>query len=63
MTPADQLRQLRQNTGLSQARFAALYEIPRRTYEDWERGVATPPPYVVNLLRAAVERDTDTKED
>lgn len=54
MTPADQIRAIRAATGLSQVRFAERYGIPRRTIENWESGVRTPPPYVINLLQLAV---------
>lgn len=55
MTPAEQIRAIRQSTGLSQAVFAARYEIPKRTIENWETGVRCPPPYVVRLLEFAVK--------
>lgn len=54
MTPAEQIRAIRSRTGLSQAAFAARYEIPKRTVEAWEMGQRTPPPYVIRLLSEAV---------
>ena len=33
---------IRATTGLSQSRFAALYGIPRRTYQNWEIGRGCP---------------------
>lgn len=54
MTPSEQIRAIRAKTGLSQARFAERYGIPRRTIENWESGVRTPPPYVINLIEIAV---------
>lgn len=54
MTAAEQLREIRSRTGLSQAAFAARYEIPKRTIESWEAGDRTPPPYVIRLLSEAV---------
>ena len=55
MTPAEQIRAIRQSTGLSQASFARVYEIPKRSIENWEAGVRCPPPYVVRLLELAVK--------
>lgn len=55
MTVAEQLRAIREKTGLSRARFSELYEIPLRTIEDWETGVRKPPPYVVKMLAVVVE--------
>ena len=55
MTPAEQIRAIRQSTGLTQAAFARVYEIPKRTIENWEAGVRVPPPYVIRLLELAVK--------
>ncbi len=35
---------------LSQAKAAEQLGIPLRTWEDWERGVRTPPEYVVAMI-------------
>ena len=51
------IREIREKTGLSQAKFGERYGIPTRTIEEWEGGRRTPPPYVVTLLRRAVEED------
>ena len=37
-------------TGLSQAKFAKLLDIPTRTIEDWESGRHKPPDYVLKLI-------------
>jgi putative transcriptional regulator len=55
MTPAEEIKSIRSRTGLSQASFAARYDIPKRTVEAWEAGDRTPPPYVIRLLAAAVD--------
>ena len=44
------IKELRTTTGLSQAKFAKLLEIPTRTIEDWESGRHKPPAYVVKLI-------------
>ena len=54
MTPSEQIRAIRAQTGLSQQAFAARYEIPKRTLENWESGSRVPPPYVIRLLSEAV---------
>ena len=54
MTTSEQIRAIRARTGLSQAAFAARYDIPKRTIEAWEMGQRTPPPYVIRLLSEAV---------
>lgn len=44
------IKDIRAHTGLSQAAFASRYCIPRRTVEDWERGVSRCPDYLRLLL-------------
>lgn len=44
------IKELRQQTGLSQSAFARYFEIPVRTVQDWEQGKRTPPEYLVKLM-------------
>lgn len=44
------IRDIRQQTGLSQVKFAERYCIPRRSVEDWESGARTCPAYLRLLL-------------
>ena len=44
------IKELRTSTGLSQAKFAKLLEIPTRTIEDWEGGRHKPHDYVIKLI-------------
>lgn len=48
------IRDIRAATGLTQAAFSDRYCIPRRTIENWERGVRSCPPYVRLLLARVV---------
>ena len=41
---------LRKRTGLSQQRFAALFDMPVRTLQQWEQGRSAPPDYVVSMM-------------
>lgn len=45
---------IRQLSGLSQTGFAREYSIPHRTIQDWEAGLRTAPPYLLELLAFAV---------
>lgn len=45
---------IRQHTGLSQAKFATRFCIPRRSIEDWESGARRCPDYLRLLLAQAV---------
>lgn len=51
------IQQIRQETGLSQSKFAAALGIPVRTIQKWEIGGSTPPPYVVALIDYRVQHD------
>lgn len=44
------LKQARQQAGLTQAQMSELLEIPKRTIEDWDRGACKPPKYVEKLI-------------
>lgn len=57
------IKEIREMTGLSQRKFAAKYNIPRRTIENWEMGTAIPPAYVVELLERAVRMDYEEKHN
>ena len=56
------VKQIRARTGLSQAKFAAKYHIPLATLENWERGIRTAPPYVIELLYFRVAYDVRREE-
>ena len=51
------IKEIRAITGLSQQKFSELYQIPKRTVEEWERGGRKPPGYVVKLLERVVKED------
>lgn len=44
------IRELRDTTGFSQSKFAALFHIPVSTLQDWEHGRRKPPEYVVFMI-------------
>ena len=49
------IKEIREETGLSQGKFAEKYGIPIGTLHHWEAGDRQPPAYVLNLLRRVVE--------
>lgn len=55
MTPAEQVKEIRAVTGLSQKKFAEKTGVPARTILSWETGDRKPPSYVIQLLRLAVQ--------
>lgn len=44
------VKEIRESTGMSQKAFAELYGIPLSTLRNWEQGSNSPAPYVVHLL-------------
>ena len=44
------VKEIRESTGMSQKTFAELYGIPVSTLRNWEQGSNSPAPYVLNLL-------------
>ena len=51
MTKSEQIKELRKSTGLSQAKFAALFTIPAINIAHWETDYAHPPDYVIYMMR------------
>ena len=49
------LKELRLQTGLSQSKFASMFEIPVATLKDWEQGRRKPPIYVINMIRTILD--------
>jgi putative transcriptional regulator len=56
---AEDIRALRRRLGLTRAAFAARYQIPLRTLQNYEQGRQSPPAGVLTLLRA-IEREPET---
>lgn len=59
MTAAERIKAIRSSLGLTQVAFAARYGIPRRTVEDWERGLREPPEYVITMIDKLTEADVE----
>ena len=53
----EEFRKIVAKTGLSLAKFAERYEIPRRSVENWSGGQRTAPDYVIKLLARVVAED------
>ena len=51
------IREMRTNLGDTQSEFAARYNIPFRTVQNWENGVRRPPQYIMDLLESRVQAD------
>lgn len=51
------IREMRTLLGDTQSEFAARYNIPFRTVQNWEAGVRTPPEYMISLLEDRIRSD------
>lgn len=51
------IREMRNALGDTQSEFAARYNIPFRTIQNWEAGVRKPPEYVTALLEGRIHTD------
>lgn len=56
------IKDVRTRLGLSQVKFAKLFDIPRTTLEKWESGESHPPKYVQSMLLEKAFSLIDMKE-
>jgi DNA-binding transcriptional regulator YiaG len=59
---ADELRAERARLGLSQQALSEALGIPKRTIENWEGGVNSPPPWAEKLLLEKLKQMTKRSE-
>lgn len=50
------IKESRKAAGLTQAEMSKIFEIPRRTLEDWETGKRSPAPWAEKLIIEKLER-------
>lgn len=50
MEDKDILKMARAKMGVSQAKFAEYFGVPKRTYQDWEYGTRKMPDYLLRLM-------------
>lgn len=51
------IREMRNRLGDTQSEFAARYNIPFRTVQNWETGSRKPPEYIIDLLEERIRED------
>lgn len=51
------IREMRTRLGDTQSEFAARYNIPFRTIQNWETGMRKPPKYIIDLLESRTKSD------
>lgn len=57
------IKQLRQQTGLSQSRFAKKFHINVRTLQRWEQGQTPTPDYVVFMVGRIIELEKEVRRE
>lgn len=57
------IKELRQQSGMTQKQFAEYFNIPVRNIEDWERGIAPCKPYLLDLMRYKLKKENKLKKE
>ncbi|MCB6992004.1 transcriptional regulator [bacterium 210820-DFI.6.37] len=63
MEAREELKKLRESTGMNRKEFCEYFEIPYMTETDWELGNRRVPPYLLRLMeyKVRIERLADKK--
>lgn len=51
------IKEMRKMTGLSQSQFAAMFNIPKGTFQAWEQGRQQPPAYVTSMMERILQME------
>lgn len=57
MEVKDQVRTLRESTGMNRKEFCAYFGIPYRTMTEWERGNRKLPEYVLRMIAYQIKME------
>lgn len=57
MEAKDELRKLRENTGMNRKEFCEYFEIPYMTETDWELGKRRVPKYLLRLMAYKIKME------
>ncbi len=65
MEAKDELRQLRESTGMNRKEFCEYFEIPYMTETDWELGNRRVPQYLLRLMayKVQIEKLAEKKKE
>ena len=53
----NEIKEIRNRTGLSQQKFSGITGIPKRTIENWESGKNKCPTYTIKLIKYYVDKE------
>lgn len=62
MEDKDILKMARGKMGVSQAKFADYFGVPKRTYQDWEYGTRKMPEYLLQLMLYKLKMEGITED-
>lgn len=57
MDVQNEIKKLREQTGMNRKQFCEYFEIPYRTVTEWERGTRKMPDYVLRLLAYKIKME------
>lgn len=57
------IKELREQTGLSQAKFGQKFHIPVANIANWEQGIHKPAEYIVFMIERILELEAANKSD
>lgn len=52
-----ELKEMREELGISMKDMAKKFDIPYRTYQNWETGLRTPAMYVLKMMKKIIETE------
>ena len=62
MEVSEELRKLRESTGMNRKQFCEYFEIPYMTETDWELGNRRVPTYLLHLIAYKIQMEQLSKE-
>ena len=63
MEAREELKKLRESTGMNRKEFAQYFGIPYRTMQDWELGNRQMPEYLLRLIAYKVKMESLQKKE
>lgn len=58
---SNEIKSLRQATGLSQSKFGVMFGVPTANIARWEQGLSSPPTYVLTMMRQILGEESSVQ--
>lgn len=59
---SEEFKEIRENMDMSQKEISTHLGVPKRTWQDWEHGLRTPPKYVLEWIKRILEYEKLEKQ-